>query len=176
MLENTLVVRGQAKNIDLMAAEGIQDMDCFIATSVDDEDNLISCLVSKHIGVRKAIALVNKSEYIPLVSAIGLDSAISKKMTTINTILRYIRRRHISSVSTIKGIDAELLEFNVPEGSKITDKPLKDINFPEGAIIGMIVRDGEARIPMGETIIYPGDTVIVFSLPWAIHKLEKLFV
>ena len=151
-------------------------MDCFIATSVDDEDNLISCLVSKHIGVRKAIALVNKSEYIPLVSAIGLDSAISKKMTTINTILRYIRRGHISSVSTIKGIDAELLEFNVPEGSKITDKPLKDINFPEGAIIGMIVRDGEARIPMGETVIYPGDTVIVFSLPWAIHKLEKLFI
>ncbi|MFC1725070.1 Trk system potassium transporter TrkA [candidate division KSB1 bacterium] len=176
VLESSLVVRGHAKNIDLMAAEGIQDMDCFIATSIDDEDNLISCLVAKHIGVRKAIALVNKSEYIPLISAIGLDSAISKKMTTINTILRYIRRGQISSISTIKGIDAELLEFNVPEGAKISDKPLKDVNFPEGAIIGMIVRDGEAMIPTGDTKIYPGDTVIVFSLPWAIHKLEKLFI
>lgn len=175
ILENTLVVRGDAKNIDLMAAEGIMDMDCFVATSEDDEDNLISCLVSKHIGVRKAIALVNKSEYIPIISAIGVDSAISKKMTTIHTILRYIRRGQISSVSTIKGIDAELLEFNVPFEAKITNNELKDIGFPEGAIIGMIVRDGEAKIPTGTTKISVGDTVIVFSLPQAIGKVEKLF-
>jgi len=175
MLEKSLVVLGDAKNIDLMVTEGIQDMDCFVATTDDDEDNLISCLVAKHIGVRKAIAMVNKSEYIPIISAIGVDSAISKRLTTVNSILRFIRRGKISSIATIRGIDAELLEFSVQDNTKITQSPLKEMDFPEGAIIGMIVRNSEAMIPTGNTQIVRGDTVIVFSLPQAINKLEKIF-
>jgi len=175
VLKQSLVVQGDAQNLDLMMAEGIRDMDCFIATTTDDEDNLVACLVAKNFGVKKVISLVSKSEYIPILESIGLDAALSKRITIINTILRYIRRGQVSSVCTIAGVDAELMEFNVTEGAKITKDILRKLDLPKGAKIGMIVKNGEAQIPTGLTAISPGDRVIVFTLHKVIPDLERFF-
>jgi len=174
-LKRTLVIQGDGTDIDLMATEGISEMDAYIALTQHDEENLISALLAKHLGVKRVIALVNKSDYLPIIPTIGLDAAVSKSLSTVDAILRYIRRGRILSVSTLKEIDAEVLEMVAQKDSRITKKPLKDLNLPRGVIIGAVLHNNSSHIPVGNTKIAPNDRVVVFALPEAITEIEKWF-
>lgn len=174
-LPNTLVIRGDGRDIDLLAQEGIIDVDAFIALTEDAETNLISCLMAKHLGVKKAIALVDKVDYIPLTQTIGLDSLINKKLIAANSISRFIRKRDMVAYASLEGIDAEVIEFIAQSGSDITKRAIKDLDFPKGAIIGGIVRGDESFIATGNSEIKANDRVVVFSLPDAVKKVEKYF-
>jgi len=126
--------------------------------------------------VRKTIALVNKEEYLPIMAPIGIEAAVNTNMITSNTILSLIRRGQVLSVASLPGIDAEILEYRVPDRAKITRKPLGRIKFPGGAIVGAVTRDHDIIIPVGGTHIQAGDRVVVFSSPEAIKNVEKLFL
>ena len=94
-LHDTLIIRGDGRDIDLLAQEGIIDVDAYIAVTDDAETNIISCLMAKHLGVKKTIALVDKADYVPLTQTIGLDSLINKKLIAANNISRFIRKGEI---------------------------------------------------------------------------------
>ena len=138
-LSKTLVIKGDGRNIDLLAQEGIIDVDAFVAVTEDAETNIITCLMAKHLGVKKVIALVDKVDYIPLTQTIGLDSLINKKLIAANNISRFIRKSEVLAHSTLEGIDADILEFVAQPNSTITKKPIKNLNFPKEAIIGGII-------------------------------------
>ncbi|MBK7629366.1 MAG: Trk system potassium transporter TrkA [Ignavibacteriales bacterium] len=174
-LPNTLVIKGDGRDIDLLAQEGIIDVDAYIAVTEDAETNIISCLMAKHLGVKKAIALVDKVDYIPLTQTIGLDALINKKLITANNIVRFIKKGELLSYSTLEGIDAVLIEYVAQPGSEITENTLAKLNLPKGCIIGGYVRDEQGFIGTGDTKIVAGDKVVVFSLPDAVKKLEKFF-
>ncbi len=175
-LPNTLVIKGDGRDIDLLAQEGIIDVDAFVALTEDAETNIISCLMAKHLGVKKAIALVDKVDYIPLTQTIGLDSLINKKLTAANNIVRFIKKGGLVSYSTLEGIDAVLLEYVAQPGSHITQSNLAKLELPKGTIIGGFIRNDEGHIGVGDSKINAGDKVVVFSLPDAVEKLEKFFV
>ncbi len=175
LLQNTLVIRGDGRDIDLLAQEGIIDMDAFIALTEDAETNIITCLMAKHLGVKKAIALVDKADYIPLTQTIGLDSLINKKLIAANNISRFIRKGEIIAMASLEGIDAEVLEYVARPNSIITRKKVKDIHFPKDAILGGVIRNGNSFIIVGNSQIQPNDRVVVFSLPSAVKKIEKYF-
>jgi len=174
-LKNTLVIQGDGRDIDLLAQEGIIDMDAFIALTEDAETNIITCLMAKHLGVTKTIALVDKVDYVPLTQTIGLDSLINKKLIAANNISRFIRRGEVLEIATLEGIDAEVLEYIAHSNSAITQKKVKDLHFPKEAIIGGVIRDGRSFIVVGDSQIKPNDKVVVFSLPDAIKKITKFF-
>jgi trk system potassium uptake protein TrkA len=174
-LSNALVIHGDGTDMDLLAAEGIVDMDCFIAVTGDDETNIISTLMARHLKVPRTIALVNKTDYLPITTQIGMDAVVSKKILTVNAILRFIRRTILESIATIPGVDAEIIEIIPQDGSKITKKPLRDIRFPRSSIVGAVLRNGEVIIPTGDTHIRARDRTVVFSLPVALEEVEKLF-
>ena len=174
-LDKALVIQGDGRDIDLLAQEGIIDMDGFIAVTSDAETNIISCLLAKHLGVNKTIALVDNVDYIPLTQTIGLDSLINKKLIAANNITRFVRKTNIVSVANLQGVDAEILEFNAQPNSPITKQKVKDLKFPKKALIGGFVRDGEGHIAVGETQIQGNDKVVVVALPEAIGKVEKFF-
>ncbi|MDP2304029.1 MAG: Trk system potassium transporter TrkA [Ignavibacteria bacterium] len=174
-LQNTLVINGDGRDIDLLAQEGIIDMDAFIAVTDDSETNIISCLMAKHLGVKKAIALVDKVDYIPLTQTIGLDALINKKMIAVNDISRFVRKGEVLTIASLHGIDAEVFEFICQPNSPATKAKIKDLNIPKDAIIGGIVRDDGSIITIGNTQIIAGDKVVVFALPGVIDKIEKLF-
>ena len=174
-LTKTLVIRGDGRNIDLLAQEGIIDVDAFVAVTDDAETNIITCLLAKHLGVKKTIALVDKVEYIPLTQTIGLDSLINKKLIAANNISRFIRKSEVLALSTLEGIDADIMEYVVQPNSPITKKPIKDLNFPKEAIIGGIIRGDDSMIAIGDTRIQNGDKVVVFSLPGGVKQTEKFF-
>ena len=175
MLQKTLVIQGDGRDLDLLAQEGIIDMDSFIAVTDDAETNIITCLMAKHLGVAKTIALVDNVDYIPLTQTIGLDSLINKKLIAADNISRFVRKSNILSVATLQGVDAEVLEYIARQGSPITQDIIKNLSFPKNAIVGGYIRGDNGYIAVGDTQILPNDKVIVFALPGAVKKLEKFF-
>ncbi len=174
-LSKSLVIQGDGRDINLLAVEGIIDMDAFIAATGDDETNIISCLLAKHLQVPRIISLINKPAYTPILPTIGIDAYLSKQMITVNGILKFIRRGEIVSVASIPGIAAEAIEMIPKPGSKITQKPLADLHFPRNAILGAVMRQDTVFIPVGSTRIHPGDKVVIFAMPSAIREVEEMF-
>ena len=175
-LPQTLVIHGDGRDIDLLAQEGIIDVDAFVAVTEDAETNIITCLMAKHLGVTKAIALVDKADYIPLTQTIGLDSLINKKLIAATNILQFIRRGEILAQTSLEGIDAQLFEYMATPDSPIIDKPVKELGFPKEAIIGGVIREDKSHIVVGDFQIQPQDRVVIFSLPDGVRKIEKLFI
>lgn len=174
-LKDVMVLNGNPTDPDLLVTEGVNDVDAFIAVTDDEESNIISCLLAKHLEVKKTVALVSKPDFIPLAQTIGLDAVVNKKVAASNEIHRYIRRGQVVSVTELRGIKAEVIELIPSEGSKITKKPIKKLNLPDGCLIGGILCDGSVEIATGDTQIQTNDRVIVFSLPNVIDKVTKLF-
>jgi trk system potassium uptake protein len=174
-LKRTLVIHGDGRDFNLLATEGILETDALVAATGDEETNILTSLLAKHLGVTKTIALVNRREYLPLMAPIGVNAAVNTNLITSNAILRLIRRGDVVSLATLSGLDAQAVEYLAHAESRITRKPLSKINFPDGAILGAVTRGEEVIIPVGETRIRPDDHVIVFSLPRALPEVDKLF-
>jgi len=174
-LPKSLVLHGDATDLELLEMEGVSGIDGFVAATGNDETNLLSSLLAKSVGARKVVSLIEKFEYLSLVPRVGLDAAVSPRMSAVNAILRYVRRGRVTTVATLKGIDAEAIEFRVSEDSAIANRLIADLSFPRGAIIGTIIRGDVILIPRGPDLVLPGDEVIVFALPEAIPEVEKLF-
>ena len=174
-LTNTMVIRGDGSDLDLLVEEGIKEMDAFIAVTGNSETNIMTCLQAKKLGVKKTIAEVENIEYIRLAENIGIDSMINKKFIAASHIFGFTMDKYVSSVKYLTGTDAEVMEIIAQEGSKITQNQLKNIDFPTEAIVGGVIRGKTGFIARGKTKIIPDDKVIVFTLPEAISKVEKLF-
>jgi trk system potassium uptake protein TrkA len=175
LLRESLIIKGDARNIDFLKEEDIAGMDAFVAVTDDSETNILSCLLAKHFGVKRVIPLLENIEYIDITQSIGLDTTINKKLITASHIARYTMSSFVSGLRCLHGIDAEAFEFVVQHKSKVTRRLIREVGFPSEATIGGIVRGEQVFIASGNFQICEGDTVIVFSLPSAVHKVEKFF-
>jgi trk system potassium uptake protein TrkA len=173
-LKKALVLYGDGTDKQLLLEENIKDMDAYITVSGNDEMNIMGALLAKKLGVKKVIALVNKSDYIPLAYELGVQSVLSPRLLTASIILRYIRRGDVLSLTAVAENKVEIMEVLGSYKSSIINKALKDIKFPKNAVIGAIVRGGEIIIPKGEDVIKEGDKLIIFALKEAIKDIEKL--
>jgi trk system potassium uptake protein TrkA len=174
-LTDTLVLNGDGSDTELLLEEGIKKMDAFIAVTDNSETNILSCLLAKRFGVKKTIAEIENIDFIDLAEDIGIDTIINKKLLAASKIYGYTISAEVSTVKCVTGTDAEVLEFVAHEGSKIINKPLSEIDFPDNAIIGGVTKGNNSYIAKGDTIIEVNDKVVVFTLPKAIHKLEQYF-
>ncbi len=175
-LPDAMVINGDGRNVELLEEENIQDVDAFVAVTGDSETNIISCLVAKKAGVKKTIAMVENMDYIHLSQSIGVDTMINKKLIAANFISRHIRQGEIHSITSIHGVDAEILEFEVQENSKITEHQLRNLQFPKSAIIGGVIRDGQGLTTPGDFRFKPKDRVVVLSKKECISKVEDYFI
>lgn len=174
-LDNTLVINGDAREIDLLIDVGIKNTDAFIAVTDSSETNILTCLHARKFGVKRTIALVENIEYIDISQNIGIDTIINKKLITASYIAGFTMHAQVTSIKHLSGINAEVLEFVAKPSSAITKKPISKLKIPDGAIIGGVTRGKESFIARGDTKINENDKVVVFSLPEAIPKIEKLF-
>jgi trk system potassium uptake protein TrkA len=175
ILDNTLIINGDGRNVDLLEQEGITKIDAFVAVTGNSETNILSCLLAKKMGVKKTIAEVENMEYINLAENTGIDTIINKKISAASRIFRHTTNPNVTQVKYMTGTDAEVLEFIVPANAKITKGTLRSIDFPKDAIVGGGTRNGEPFIATGDTIINANDKVVVFTLPTAYEKLSKYF-
>jgi trk system potassium uptake protein TrkA len=176
ILNKTLVINGDGRNSDLLIEEGIKEADAFVAVTSNSETNILSCVIAKRLGVPRVIAEVENFEYIKLAEDMGVNSVINKKLITAGRIFRFTLSNKVRSIKMLTGADAEVLEFIVNTDSAITDAPIKDLNFPQDAIIGGVIRGNESFIADENTIIRPYDQVVVFASPEAVSKVDKFFL
>jgi trk system potassium uptake protein TrkA len=174
-LSNTLVIHGDGTDMELLKQEGLEKMDAFIAVTGNSETNILSCLLAKHLGVRRTIAEVENIDYIHLAEDIGVDTIINKKLITASRIFRFTMSEEVSSIKCLTGTEAEVMEFVVKPDAPATKGTLAEVRFPREAIIGGVVRGKKAFIGHGETQIKPYDRVVVFALPGVIHSIGKFF-
>jgi trk system potassium uptake protein TrkA len=172
-LKRTLVLQGLATDQKFLEEENIGHMDMVVAVTWDEEMNILACLLAKQLGAKKTIARVNKVPYIPLVKAIGIDHIVSPRLSAINTLYPYMRRGKVISSVSIRGKAAEVLEAEALPKSAIVGKPLKDLEFPKEALFLCIFRGDAVIIPAGDTVIEPGDRVLILSHGAVIPLVEQ---
>jgi trk system potassium uptake protein TrkA len=174
-LENVMLFHGDTTDVALLEHEGVGSADAFIAATNDEETNVMSCLLARRLGAKKTIALIRRTNYVPLVPQVGIDAAVSIRMSTAAAIKQYFRSGAVLSFAQLKENDAEALEFLAREKSRIVRKPLGALGIPDGVVIGSVIRQGQVLVPRGSTQVEKGDRVVVFALPSAVDAVERLF-
>lgn len=172
-LDHTIILNGDGTDQELLEEENIQGMDVVISVTGDEENNILSSLLARQLGARRTITRINKIAYMPIARAIGLGNIVSPRLSAVNTILRHIRRGKVLSAVTLKGEEAEVLEAVAQEHSGIVGRPLKDMNFPSGALVIAALRGDKSLIPSGDTVIQPQDRVIILATRKAIPRVER---
>lgn len=174
-LKKALVLHGDGADQALLLEENIEEVDAFLALSNNDELNIMASILSKKLGAKKTIAIVNKTEYITLAHSLGLQAVLSPRLITANTILRYVRRGDILSLTTIAEDKAEIIEARIGKTSFLVGKTLEEAQ-PKASIIGAIIRGETVIIPSGSDKIIEGDKLIIFTLRESIKEVEKILI
>jgi len=173
--EGVKIINADGRNSDVLYDEGIKDCDAFIAVTSHDENNILACVAAKKFGVPRTIAEVENMEYIRLAEELGIDTIINKKQITAGKIFKFTLSGRARFVRYMNGTDAEVLEYTVPRGAAITKGALKDVEFPQDAIICGIIRGNDSFIAVGETVIEAYDRVAIFAMPESIKKIDRFF-
>lgn len=174
-VNNALIVNADGSDMNVLQAEGIQDADAFIAVTGRSEANIFACLAAKRFGVRKTIAEVENIDYIPMAETLDIGTVLNKKTIAAAYIYQMLLDASVLNVRNLTSADAEIVEFVAAEGHRITKHKIRELDLPEEVNIGAIVRAGEAVLVNGETLILPGDQVVVFCKQQAIRQMEKFF-
>lgn len=172
---NCEIVHGDARDFDVLREEGIEDFDAFIALAESSEANILSCLTAKEFGVDKTIAEVENIQFISEAEGLNIGTIINKKLLASSKIFQILLDADINSSKCLALTDAEVAEIEAKPKSKITRAAVKDLNLSRDMTIAGLIRDGQGMLVNGNTVIQPGDHVVVFCLTGAIHKVEKLF-
>jgi trk system potassium uptake protein TrkA len=165
VLKGVVVLHADATDLNFLQEEHVGDEDAFLGISSEDERNLMSCQLAKSLGVPRTVALVQKPDYVSLYQRLGIDVAVSPRLLCANRILAFVRSRSISTIATIEEGKAEVLELELPAGSPLVGKPLKQAGFPRGCVVGAITReDGSVLIPRGDDLLAAHDQLVLFVL------------
>jgi len=172
---NVMVIHGDGRNTDLLIQENIKNCDAFIALTGNSETNILACLAAKNFGVSKTIAEVENLDYIQMAEKLDIGSVINKKLIASSHIYRFLLQADVSTVKSLAFADAEVVELVARANSKITRKPVKDLNLPKDITLGGKIKDGKVEIVSGDTHIQADDQVLIFCLNTAIRKIEDYF-
>jgi trk system potassium uptake protein TrkA len=173
--DNVIVINGDGRNTDLLIQENVKNCDAFIALTGNSETNILACLAAKSLGVFKTVAEVENLDYIQMAEKLDIGSIINKKLIASSHIYRLLLDADVSTVKCLAFANAEVAELVARPGSKITKKQVKDLRLPKDMTLGGKIHEGKAEIIDGNTIIQPGDHVMVFCLNTSMRKLEDYF-
>lgn len=174
-VNHTVVIHGDALDPEILEEASVAAAEAVVAVTNDDETNILSGLLAKRAGARRTMALINKTSYNALVPPLGIDVAVNPRAITVSNILQHVRRGRIHAVHSIHEGFGELIEADALETSPLVGKPLREVKLPAGVLLGAVVHDGKVVSPRGNTVIKPGDRVILFATADAVKKVEKMF-
>lgn len=173
-LERTIVLHGDGLDAALLREAGIDRADAVLAVTDDDKTNILCAVRAKSQGCPLAIALINDPTLVPLMAPLGIDAYINPRGTTVSSILRHIRHGRVRDVYSLGDAEAEIIEAEVLSTSPIAGQEVRDIDFPEGVLLGGLLQNGELVKPVGSTRINEGDIIALFALAKDIGEVERL--
>jgi len=173
-LERTIVLHGDGLDSGLLEEANVSKTDTIMAVTDDDKTNMLAAVRAKSRGCKKAIALINDPTMSPLMEPLGIDAYINPRSTTVSSILRHIRHGKVKNVYSIGDAEAEVIEAQVMSTSPIAGALVGNIDFPEGVIVGGILKNGDMVKPSSQSKIEEGDTIALFALSKDIPEVERL--
>ncbi len=174
-LKRTMVVEGDATEIAMLEEEDTGWADAVVALTGDDRSNVVVALLARQFGVSKIISEVMRPHYVPVYSTLGIDSVINPRILASSQILRLTRKEEVVAYSLLQDENAEVVEIILPKNAKIVNKKIADAHLPRGMLIGSIIRGDEVIIPRGNTMILPGDHLVIFAVPKISAILDRYF-
>ena len=173
--DRALIIHGDGRDVSLLQEEGIRSTQAFVALTGNAETNILACLTAKRMGVRKTVAMVENEDYVNMAESLDIGTIINKKALAASHIYQMMLDANVHNVRFLMNANADVAEFIPQEGSKITQKAVKDMRLPYGMTIGGLVRNGEGYLVSGNTRINAGDSVMVFCHSINMKKIENLF-
>ena len=173
--DRALIIHGDGRDVSLLQEEGIRSTQAFVALTGNAETNILACLTAKRMGVRKTVAMVENEDYVNMAESLDIGTIINKKAIAAGHIYQMMLDANVHNVRFLMNANADVAEFIPQEGSKITQKAVKDMRLPYGMTIGGLVRNGEGYLVSGNTRINAGDSVMVFCHSINMKKIENLF-
>lgn len=173
-LRKGFVLHDEGISRDFLLQERVDKTDAFVAVTGDDRANLLAAMYARQLGARNTIAGVSRGEFAPLAEALGVDMTISPRVLAAEAVLRFVRKGEVINVALLES-GAEMIELRVPERCRVAGRPLAEVGFPDGAIVGALLRDGDVVIPTGREVLRPGDDAVVFTVEESIDEVERLF-
>ena len=173
-LDSTLVLHGSPNDSDIQGQSRLASADFFISAGRNEEHNLVLAMLAKKSGARRNIVFTAEPEIASLLDSLDIDAVINPRLTMVGRLLRYARGGRVQTVQKI-GDAAEVVEMVVRHGATGIGQTLKDLDLPDGALVGAIMRDHEAFIPHGLTRVEEGDVVVAFVLPGLRDRVERMF-
>lgn len=169
-----LAIEGDIQDVDLLEREGVGDFDAVVATTGEDDANVLACLYAKNAGASEALAVVHRLSLLQLLEQAGIDAALSPRTATANSVLGMVRGG-VSSVATFLEGDVEALELEVMGGSKADGSDVRALHLPGQMLLAAIVRDGKARIARGHSTLRARDHVLTFVTPEVVDEVKQIF-
>ncbi len=173
-LERTIVLNGDGLSRELLEEAGVERADAILAVTDDDKTNLLSAVRAKTAGCGMAICLVNDPTLVSLMAPLGIDAYINPRATTVSSILRHIRHGRVRGVYSVGDAEAEVIEAEVLSTSPIAGQMIRDIDFPEGVLVGAVMKGQEVIKPTGSTRIEVGDVIAIFAMSDDVPEVERL--
>ena len=167
-------MNGDGLDLDLLDEANIQSTDAILAVTDDDKTNLLVSTQAKALGCPITISLINDPDMARLMEPLGITAFVNPRATTVSSILRHIRHGRVRRVYSIGDGEAEIIEAQVLSSSSIAGKEIREIDFPEGVLVGGIKKGDEILRPMGNTRIDQGDVIVIFSLSKDVPDVEAL--
>lgn len=169
------IIHGDARDTDVLIEAGADEADAFVALSPSSESNILTVLTAKELGVPKNVAEVEDFQFIPQAEGLGISSVINKKLLASSSIFQLLLDADSSTSKCLALSDAEVAELEVHPGAKISSAPVKDLHLDRSMTLAGLIRDGRGQLITGNTVIQPGDRVLLFCLTGSLRKVERLF-
>ena len=173
--KNVLIFNSSGPDHDLLTDEGLERAEAFAALSENSEANILACLSAKRAGVCKTVAMIENSDYVKIAEHLDIGYIINKKTFAAGHIYQMMLKADVTTVKKLLVANADVAEFTVNEGAKVTKRDVMDLNLPNSVTLGGLIRDGKGCLINGRTRIQKGDTVVAFCLENAVARLEKFF-
>ncbi len=174
-IPNATVIHGNALDPEILEEAGVAVTEAIVAVTNDDETNILGSLLAKRHGAQRAIALVNNTNYSPLVTTLGVDAVIGPRSITASTILQHVRRGRIRAVHSLGEDLGEVMEADILETSSLAGETIGSMDLPDDVMFGAIVRKDKVLMPRRDTVVNKGDRVVIFVRPSAVREVERLF-
>jgi trk system potassium uptake protein TrkA len=187
-LAKALIYEGDVTDVEMLEEADVARQDLVIALTGEDDANVLACLYAKSTSARskkgnngtgiETIAVVHRLKLLDLLETNQVDTALSPRTATANSVLRFVRGdvESVAAVETFLHGDVEVLEFAVSEESPCVGRTLSEMDVTKDALVGAIVRDGKAQIARGQSTFRSNDHVIAIAKPESVEKLTALFV
>ena len=173
-LERTIVLHGDGLDEGIQNEASIGTADAVLAVTDDDKTNMLAAVRAKAMGCPMTICLTNDPTLVPLMGPLNIDAYINPRATTVSSILRHIRHGRVRNVYSIGDAEAEVIEAHVLGTSPIAGQRVRDIPFPEGVLLGAVVKDGKLVKPTGSLRIDEGDAIAIFAMAADVPEVERL--